>query len=33
MDNENREFIVKGKAIPYTSDKKFITHLGRDNHG
>ncbi|PEB78214.1 hypothetical protein COM95_28125 [Bacillus cereus] len=28
-----RKFMVKGRAIPYTGDREFIIHLGRDDHG
>ncbi|KXY76579.1 hypothetical protein CN279_03690 [Bacillus anthracis] len=28
-----RKFMVKERAIPYTGDREFITHLGRDKYG
>ncbi|KOS30959.1 hypothetical protein ADK18_01000 [Bacillus anthracis] len=24
--------MVKGRVIPYTGDREFITHLGRDDY-
>ncbi|PFD89454.1 hypothetical protein CN306_18130 [Bacillus thuringiensis] len=27
------KFMVKKRAIPYTGDREFITHLGRDKYG
>jgi hypothetical protein len=28
-----RKFMVKGSVVPYTGDREFIIHLGRDDHG
>ncbi|PEB98976.1 hypothetical protein CN478_29290 [Bacillus cereus] len=27
-----RKFMVNIRAIPYTDDREFIIHLGRDDH-
>jgi len=27
-----REIMVSVRAIPYTGDREFIIHLGRDDH-
>ncbi|OTW52765.1 hypothetical protein BK703_20995 [Bacillus thuringiensis serovar silo] len=27
------KFMVNERAIPYTGDREFITHLGRDKYG
>ncbi|ARZ60543.1 hypothetical protein B7P25_01185 [Bacillus thuringiensis] len=27
-----RKLMVKGRVIPYTGDREFITHLGRDDY-
>ncbi|PEM98672.1 hypothetical protein CN621_23755 [Bacillus wiedmannii] len=28
-----RKFMVKESVVPYTGDREFIIHLGRDDHG